>query len=100
MPRHVLNYTQRLEEQKKGLKLTYGCFANSSFPELIEVDEEFLKSNSVSGDLSTDSRHNIIVCIKCSNISLEVAWVTSPAGAHGLDHVAEGRGSCHFICLS
>ena len=58
---------------------TYGSLANNSLSEFIEIDEEFLESNSVLGDQSLDTLLDILLNLQSARLTLIVAWVTSPA---------------------
>ena len=58
---------------------TYGSLANNSLSEFIEINEEFLESNSVLGDQSLDTLLDILLNLKSVRRTLIVARVTSPA---------------------
>ena len=58
---------------------TYGSLANNSLSEFIEINEEFLESNSVLGDQSLDTLLDILLNLKSARLTLIVARVTSPA---------------------
>jgi hypothetical protein len=74
-----------------------GSLANNSLSEFIEINEKFLESDSVLGDQSLDTLLDILFNLKSARLTLIVARVTSPAGAHSLDNVAEGCSGFHFI---
>ena len=58
---------------------TYGSLANNSLSEFIEINEEFLESDSVLGDQSLDTLLDILLNLKSARLTLIVARVTSPA---------------------
>ena len=58
---------------------TYGSLANNSLSEFIEINEEFLESNSVLGDQSLDTLLDILLNLQRVRLTLIVAGVTSPA---------------------
>ena len=58
---------------------TYGSLANNSLSEFIEINEEFLESDSVFGDQSLDTLLDILLNLQSVRLTLVVAGVTSPA---------------------
>ena len=68
--------------------MTYSGFPNGALAELVEVNEEFLKANAVSGDARLDSLLDVLLVTELVCLPLVCALMSVIRHGHKLDSVA------------